>query len=466
MTTYLLNLDIGYSKQYYIPITIVEISGHWLENYVVKIELNSSNFDGWYYLVRGANICFLDMQGNPLYYWIEKLDLVEQRILIWVKIPSIPPKGAISIYMYLSKNISCTKYNDPDKVFLFFENFYSNPNHNGKWEIYRHMYDLSSEAVWDPDTHRFYLTKAVEDRGVAVFFKNITTPAQGFRVIFWAGSRKGAEEGGDGIAFTFFKDLQPYRRYGNVATGGTLGLSGYNYAERRIAPSQGYAVELDNHDNSKMFYDPSSNHIAIIYMNSNDKVPWHHLVYYNTNATEDGETHKYEVLFYDREITVYLDGKEIIKYTFGSLNTTYTGIGFTSATGSQANDHWLEKYVILTPYIKPEPLVVLGTYNELLNRINKLEKDINEIMENITVLNNSLNRAIRLQAKMNDTIRDLYEKQQKHETTLNDLYTEINELNERISNLELMFMSIIVGILVILVLTIILLVKITRIKRT
>ena len=115
------------------PILVTEQSGSDLSDYAVRIVLNSSNFDSWDKVnPDGSDIRFTDDQGNPLSYWIEKFDSVNQEAIIWVKIPVLQANQQITIYMYYG-NPNAVSEEDPESVFSFFDDF----NDLGKWRVVR-----------------------------------------------------------------------------------------------------------------------------------------------------------------------------------------------------------------------------------------------------------------------------------------------------------------------------------------
>jgi len=104
-------------------ITIAEQSGSTLTDYQVKIELNSSNFDFSKANADGSDIRFTADDGETLLpYWIEKWDNVSEEAVIWVKVPSIPANGSVTIYMYYG-NPSAVSESDGEAVFEFFDDF-------------------------------------------------------------------------------------------------------------------------------------------------------------------------------------------------------------------------------------------------------------------------------------------------------------------------------------------------------
>ena len=83
------------------PIVIRERSGNSLENYPVRIELNSSNFDFSKAKSDGSDIRFtLDDGVSEIPFYIEEWDKVSERAIVWVKINKLPGDGEVKIYMY------------------------------------------------------------------------------------------------------------------------------------------------------------------------------------------------------------------------------------------------------------------------------------------------------------------------------------------------------------------------------
>jgi len=117
------------------PILVTENSGSDLSDYAVKIVLNSQNFDSWGKVnPDGSDIRFTDDQGNPLSYWIEKFDSVNQEAIIWVKIPVLQANQQITIYMYYG-NPNAISEEDPESVFSFFDDFEDGVIDTNKWNI-------------------------------------------------------------------------------------------------------------------------------------------------------------------------------------------------------------------------------------------------------------------------------------------------------------------------------------------
>lgn len=105
------------------PIKILENSGNKLENYVIKILLDSS-WDGWSNTTQsGDDIHFMDGGRSPLFFWIEKWDYLNQKAIIWVRVPEIPANDVIKIYLRHGLKNPYRFFSNPRKVFDFFDDF-------------------------------------------------------------------------------------------------------------------------------------------------------------------------------------------------------------------------------------------------------------------------------------------------------------------------------------------------------
>jgi len=114
-------------EQYYVPIQVINNAIVDLVDYQIKIILNST-FEGWdkFASTNGSDIYFLDTGDHPLYYWIENFDTGTQQATIWVKVPYVEAGSNVTILMYFGVlNHPYTTYHDPEKVFLFYDDFSS-----------------------------------------------------------------------------------------------------------------------------------------------------------------------------------------------------------------------------------------------------------------------------------------------------------------------------------------------------
>jgi len=124
--------------EYSIPIVVKERSGSTLYNYTVRVELNSTNFPGWNVVSPdGSDIYFTNAWGEPLYYWIESIDVDNKHAVIWVKLPILHAYSEATVYMHYGGFNPFADYNDPNSVFLFYDSFdYDSVDElltSGKW---------------------------------------------------------------------------------------------------------------------------------------------------------------------------------------------------------------------------------------------------------------------------------------------------------------------------------------------
>ena len=104
-------------------IIITERSGQDLTDYQVRIELDE-NWKGWSIVSKNKDsMFFIDDNGQPLYFWIESFDSTNKQAVIWVKIPSIPASSSITVYLCHSISNPYRNYNNPEQVFLVFDDF-------------------------------------------------------------------------------------------------------------------------------------------------------------------------------------------------------------------------------------------------------------------------------------------------------------------------------------------------------
>jgi hypothetical protein len=93
-----------------------------ITDYPVKIDLSQAPLSFWNNVIDGTDIYFLDSNGNPLYYFIEYIDKINKKGVAWVKI-TLSANSSTTIQMYFGGSNPYSSYNDPYKIFLFFEDF-------------------------------------------------------------------------------------------------------------------------------------------------------------------------------------------------------------------------------------------------------------------------------------------------------------------------------------------------------
>ncbi len=117
-----------------LEVRVTNSVGTVLSDYPVRIVLDGGNFGDWS-LLSGNSVFFtLDPLGsNKLYYWVEMLDTVGKKAVFWVRVPSIPASGSVSIYMWYGfVGGADSSYNDASKVFTFYDGFDS--LNTGVWD--------------------------------------------------------------------------------------------------------------------------------------------------------------------------------------------------------------------------------------------------------------------------------------------------------------------------------------------
>jgi len=117
------------------PVTIINSNPNTLYNYTVKIVLNSSTDVLWSY-INSTNVYFTTTTGAPLYYWVQQLNPVNEYGVLWVKLPSIPGVGNVTVCMHYGGVNQYPEYNDPEKVFLFFDDFSGTSLNLTKWNVH------------------------------------------------------------------------------------------------------------------------------------------------------------------------------------------------------------------------------------------------------------------------------------------------------------------------------------------
>lgn len=344
-------------------IDIKERSGHDLKYYAISIIINQSSGD-IYNLIKNNinNIYVIDEDNNLLYYWINKKIISNENIEIWINIPYLSAYGEKTIMLCWSHNADpiYRAYNNPEKVFLFYDNFSKDPNNNGKWIIIRNSNDTNTECAWDPIEQRLYLTKDEKFRACMALM-NVDLPDD-FAIKFRAGAGGEQDIGADGWAFSFFREKENFTNTGSVIAGGWLGIfPGFGgdiiSGSYKIYEDPGYAIEFDSFKNLILWNDPSENHIALLDLYKT-LYPGKHIYFINSTVVRDNKTHDIEIIVYNNNIIVSIDGNILLNTTY-HLNKKFKSGGFSAATGSKVDNHWLEDYVALRPYVYPEPAITL-----------------------------------------------------------------------------------------------------------
>ena len=123
-----------YTTCYRTPITVRNRAGIELTNYSIRINLDNT-WDGWQNVSsNGEDIYFTSDNGEPLYFWVQEFSKVDENAIIWVKVPVLPPRSSITIYLYYGGVVNpYANYCDPEEVFLFFDDFEGATLDSSKW---------------------------------------------------------------------------------------------------------------------------------------------------------------------------------------------------------------------------------------------------------------------------------------------------------------------------------------------
>ncbi|OYT63037.1 hypothetical protein B6U67_03780 [Methanosarcinales archaeon ex4484_138] len=100
-----------------------------VDNYQVKVELTTTNFDYSKAKANGEDIRFYDSVENELSYWIEEWN-ASGTSTIWVKVAN---SGTSTIYMWYG-NSSASSASDGDATFEFFDDFEGTSLDTSKWD--------------------------------------------------------------------------------------------------------------------------------------------------------------------------------------------------------------------------------------------------------------------------------------------------------------------------------------------
>lgn len=92
-------------------IIIINSNGPELFNYPVSVQMPIEG---------SSSLRFLDEQNNDLYYWVEKGSEIDSKVMVWINVTRIHPGKTI---INVSQGFNPSTYQDPKKVFRFFDDF-------------------------------------------------------------------------------------------------------------------------------------------------------------------------------------------------------------------------------------------------------------------------------------------------------------------------------------------------------
>ncbi|WAE39526.1 MAG: hypothetical protein QIT36_gp102 [Methanophagales virus GBV301] len=109
------------SWEYRYPVFIWNNTGRVLQNYEVRVDLSSSNFDYSLCKSDGGDLRFITPDGAKLPYWIEEWNYGGNS-KIWVKAKEVPTGKPLIFYMYC-RNPNAESESNGKNTFLLFEDF-------------------------------------------------------------------------------------------------------------------------------------------------------------------------------------------------------------------------------------------------------------------------------------------------------------------------------------------------------
>jgi len=338
-------------SQAYIDVKVYGLPNLDLNNYALPVDLTGRTDVDWARF-DPSTVYVVDEYGSPVYFWVQ---VEEGRTVVWIKVNSLPAGSTRSFRIYYGGVNRYPSYNNPHKVFDFFDDFDTDPTKSGRWIIY---WNNPNAYMWDSNQKIFYLIRNTYNTGIAMFM-NID-----WRTNFHVHFRTYISGQADGLTFTFFKDISAYE--GALPSyGGSLALdariSVYGYLTP--IPSRGYAVEFDIYRNNYN-YEPSIPHIALVETFSSMDVSDNTHYAYNYNINYKDRWISVDVYYYNGVLEVYVDGVRAFSYSgwiFSLYGIRYGGMGFTAATGVATGTFAIDT-VFLRYYPGRVPQVVIQGY--------------------------------------------------------------------------------------------------------
>jgi len=245
--------------------------------------------------------------------------------LAYVSLVGAPPVRATS-----SNEDARASSDSPALTLVFFDDFSTDPNTNGQWTVHRNAGDLSSEAVWDSTRQAWALTRARENRGVAVF-ANYELTATTWRVEFSyrAGNLGGLQGGGDGFVLMFYKNKAAY---GTPAGGAE---KGFELSNGSSVP--GYGLQFDNYIQG--CDPPPTDYYALI---QDDVCTFLGGQEYDWIGANDW--HRVRIGFVEGAIRISIDKATFLDTQLADPDYSFSGIGFGAGTGSAYGDYEIDNF--------------------------------------------------------------------------------------------------------------------------
>ncbi|NJE31428.1 DUF2341 domain-containing protein [Thermococcus sp. 18S1] len=134
-----LGVGVANTTVFCTPITVTENSGQTLYDYSILIVLddsNNGNNETWkvdWNIINETNIYFTDDAGNPLYFWIQRVDTNNRIAYLWVKLPLLVAGSSRTLCLnYGVWPNPYGGYNNVYRTFLFVDDF--NTFNPSAWE--------------------------------------------------------------------------------------------------------------------------------------------------------------------------------------------------------------------------------------------------------------------------------------------------------------------------------------------
>jgi len=164
VTSQQIGIGIANTTAFCTPIIIKENSGHDLYNYSVLIVIddsNSINSENWkvdWNVINSTNLYFTDNSTppHPLYFWVQLMDTQNRVAYLWVKIPELPADSRKVICLHYGEWPNpYLSYDNPNKVFILFDNFDGSSINTSKWNVHGTptvsngiLYISSGQWIW------------------------------------------------------------------------------------------------------------------------------------------------------------------------------------------------------------------------------------------------------------------------------------------------------------------------------
>jgi len=301
--------DTGAS--YYAAVVITEQSGANLTDYAVRIELNPFTFDAWQYILyeNGSDIYFTLPNGTPLFYWIESFNKSKQQGIIWVKVPSIPANSETIIYMYFGGDNPYTSYNNGSEVFTYFDDFSTDTSAN---------YELRG-AYFNGVTPSMSISN-----GVATL--SISTIGHGIAVA-------------TAVSVSDKFCVMARARDLDVADNSQVGVMIHGSSEE-------FMFRMIDYDSNSIFRIDFYRFIS-----GGETKLW------AKDIITDTDWHIYELCYYNGAFYLYRDHELQTTYSQSLADPSYNP---AMMVGSDAGSKAEFDYLIVRPYVDPEPSVSIG----------------------------------------------------------------------------------------------------------